>query len=131
MIDGKHRAFLAAIEPPKGLCEAILTRIESAKRRGARVRSGLFALLAMASGVALVPVWQYTTEQFYASGFSEYLTLIASDRSAVLPYWKEIGLSLIESLPSIALLVLIPILAALLWSLVRLVKNVRSAFIFA
>jgi hypothetical protein len=121
-------SVLEAVEPPQGLYAAIMARIEAAARRSAKIRAGLFGLVVVASGAALVPVMQYTASQFYASGFYDYLSLILSDHSLVLTYWREFGLSLIESLPSIAILLMLPISAALLWSLVRLVKNARAGF---
>lgn len=126
--EGLYRA-LAPIEPPQGLYAAIMMRIELARRRAAQMRTALFGLLALVSTAALVQVVQYAAGQFYASGFYDYLTLILSDHTLVLTYWREFGLSLIESLPSVAILLLLPITAALLWSLVRLVKNARTGFV--
>jgi hypothetical protein len=122
---------LTEVRAPEGLCERILVRIELAKRRGAQLRAGLFGLLVVLTAGALVPVLEYTSQQFYASGFYDYLMLALSDHTLVTTYWREFGLTLLESLPSLALLLLIPTIAALLWSLRRLVKNARSGFIYA
>jgi hypothetical protein len=127
---GLHRT-LATIEPPQGLYAAIMDRIDLAKRRGAQMRVGLFGILALASGALLVPAAQYLASQFYASGFYDYLSLAMSDHTLVMTYWREFGLSLVESLPSLAILLFVPIAAALVWSLVRLVKNARVGFIVA
>ena len=128
--EGLYR-ILAATELPQGLYAAIMARIDTAKRRAAQIRAGLFGIVALASGAALVPALQYTANQLYASGFEDYLSLMLSDQGSVLTYWREFGLSLVESLPSLALLVLLPIAAALVWSVVRLVKNVRTGFRYA
>jgi hypothetical protein len=122
---------LRAVEPPAGLYAGILVRIDLAKRRSAQMRAGIFGVVALVSGSLLVPIVQYTLQQFYASGFYDYFSLAMSDHSLVTTYWREFGLSLIESLPSLALLTLLPIAAALVWSLVRLVKNARNAFMYA
>ena len=124
----KLSVYLQTIEPRKGLYFAIMERIAYAKRRQARVRSGCFAALAIVSGAALVPALQYTAEQFYASGFYDYLTLIFSDRGFVIAYWRQFSLSLVESLPSLALLLLLPIAFALGYSLYRLTQTSRIAF---
>jgi hypothetical protein len=123
---GLHRT-LQAVEPPQGLYAAVMTRIDAARRRTAQLRAGAFAALALISGAVLVPVAQYTAAQLYASGFYDYLSLALSDHSSVTTYWREFGLSLLESLPSLALLLLLPIVVALVWSLVRLVTNARMA----
>jgi hypothetical protein len=120
---------LMSVEPPQGLYAAIMARIELAARRGAPMGAGGFCALGLACGAVLVPVVQYTAQQFYASGFYDYLSLILSDHSLVLTYWREFGLSLLESLPSVALLLFLPIAVALAWSLVRLVKNARAGFV--
>jgi hypothetical protein len=116
---------------PEGLYEATLARVAEARIRLARIRAGLSACIALASFAVLVPVVQYTAEQLYASGFYDYASLFMSDRGLVFTYWREFGLSLVESLPSVALLVLIPIAVALLWSVSRLIKNVRTGFRYA
>jgi hypothetical protein len=124
----KLRVYLHTIEPSVGLYAAIMERIAYAKRRQARIRSGLFAALAIVSGAALVPAFQYTAEQFYASGFYDYVALVFSDRGFVLTYWRQFSLSLVESLPSLALLLLLPIAFALGYSLYRLTQTSRIAF---
>ena len=127
--EGLYRT-LRVVEPPQGLYGAIMARVDLAKRRAAKMRAGLFGVVALVSAGALVPALQYTANQLYASGFNDYLSLMLSDHTLVLTYWREFGLSLIESLPSLALLLLLPIAVALVWSLVRLVRNARTGFIY-
>jgi len=122
---------LRTVEPPQGLYTNILARVGLARRRAAQLRAGVFGVVVLTSGSLLVPIVQYTAGQFYASGFYDYLSLAMSDHALVTTYWREFGLSLIESLPSLALLLMLPIAAALAWSLVRLVKNARNAFRYA
>ncbi|MGC9602741.1 MAG: hypothetical protein ABSE76_03340 [Minisyncoccia bacterium] len=124
----KISEYLQSTEPRAGLYFAIMERIAYAKRRKARVRTGLFAALAVVSGAALIPALQYTAEQFYVSGFYDYLTLVFSDRGFVLTYWRQFSLSLVESLPSLAILLLLPIACALGYSLYRLTQTSRVAF---
>lgn len=120
--------LLAEVPPPRGLYEAILARIDAAKRASARVRAGLFGAVAVLSGLALVPAVQYAFAQFYASGFYDYASLLLSDRSLALTYWRELSLTLLESLPALALLLVIPLFAALVWSLLRTVQTARIAY---
>lgn len=123
-------ACFMAVEPGAGLYRAIVERIALARKRGARVRAALFTLLALVCTAALVPSFQYAAEQFYASGFYDYLGLIISDRGFVLMYWKQFALLLIESLPSIALLLILPLAFALAYSLRRVVQTSRVAFTY-
>jgi hypothetical protein len=122
---------LACVEAPEGLCASVLSRINGAKRRSAQWHAALFGLSTVASVAVLIPTLEYTSEQLYASGFYEYASFVVSDNSLATTYWREFSLSLLESLPSIALLLLLPIVAMLVWSLIRLVRNVRGAFTFA
>ena len=119
------------VAAPNGLFEKVLARVDAARRRSAQVHAAAFAALVVLCAGALVPVLEYTAEQFSSSGFYDYLTLALSDHSLIFTYWREFSLSLLESLPSLALLLLLPLAIALGWSLVRLVKNARSAFTYA
>lgn len=120
--------YVQITEPRSGLCEAILARIALLERRYTRVRAGLFSALALVCAAALIPATQYAAEQFYASGFYDYLTLIVSDHTLVLTYWRQFGLSLLESLPSLALLLFVPLIIVLAYSLRRAVQTGRVAF---
>lgn len=119
---------LAELKAPEALYTVICTRISLLERRTARVRVVLFGVLSVVSLAALIPALQYAGQQFYASGFYDYATLLFSDSSLALTYWREFGLSLTESIPSLALLLLIPIVALLLWSLKRTAQTARTAF---
>jgi hypothetical protein len=122
---------LEMLEPKAGLYQSILARIAYVERRSARVRTVLFSILAVLSGAALVPALRYAAEQFYASGFYDYLTLILSDHTLVLAYWQQFSLSLLESLPSLALLLLVPITFLLVYSVRRAVQIGRVAISYS
>ena len=124
----KLQKVFAELKVPEALYRAVHMRISALERRSARVRAALFGFLSIVSLAALVPAVQYAAQQFYVSGFYDYATLMFSDSSLVVTYWREFGLSLMESLPSLALLLLIPIVAMLLWSLKRTVQTARIAF---
>lgn len=116
------------VEPPKRLRTAVEVRLRALEFRRARVRTALFGALSLAFMATLVPVAQYTVQQFYASGFMSYLSLFFSDQGLVLAYWSEFALSLAESLPSIALLLLLPLTAALVWALRSAWRSAPAAF---
>jgi len=124
-------SVLSTTPVPQGLYEAVLAKVAAARIRAARIRAGAFGLIATISAIALVPVIEYTADQLYKSGFYDYVSLVLSDRADVVLYWREFGLSLLESLPSVALLTLLPIAVAFLWSLSRLIKNIKTAARFA
>jgi hypothetical protein len=121
------KAF-AELEVPQAVYEALCLKIATLERRAARVHAVIFGLLSLVSLAALVPALQYAGDQFYASGFYEYFRLMFSDSAFVLTYWREFGLMLFDSLPSLAILILFPIAALLLWSLKRVAQTARTAF---
>ena len=98
------------------------------RRRAARFRLAALGTVILASGAALIPAIGYAVQEFYASGFYDYLSLFFSDSSVAFSHWQEISLSLAESLPSLAVLLLIGFAAAFLWSLRRAVRNAGAAF---
>jgi hypothetical protein len=118
------------VSPPHGLYEAILRRVALAERRHARISVGFFGFATFVLGAALVPAIQYAITQLYASGFYDYFSLLFSDSSFALTYWREFSLSLVESLPALALLLVIPLVVALVWSLRRTVQTARIAFTY-
>lgn len=122
------KRLFAELQAPESLYRAVHMRISALERRAARIRMTIFGILSLVSLAALVPALQYTAEQFYVSGFYDYTKLIFSDSSLVVTYWREFGLSLVDSLPSLALLLLIPIVALLIWSLKRTAQTARTAF---
>lgn len=120
--------MLKEIEPPQNLCAHILLRVATLRQRRARIRFGLETLACFLSGAVLVPVATYVGSELYTSGFYDYFSLLSSDRSLVLASWREFLYSLIESLPSMGLLLFILALGALVWSFRRLLLSGRTAF---
>lgn len=111
---------------PRTLLPAILERVSLARCRSARIKLAFQGGMTIVSIAALIPASEYTIAEFRASGFYEYLSLAFSD-GAMLAYWRELGLSLIESTPSIALILLSVLLCALFVSLYGIIRNAPLA----
>jgi uncharacterized membrane protein len=90
---------LSTLNPPEGLLEAVFARIELAKVRAARLRLAVSSVVASVALAALYPALRFAAQEFSASGFSDYLSLILSDTSALAAHWQEFALSLVESIP--------------------------------
>src|SRR3989344_5547861 len=129
MTSKRTSPLFSEVEPPEELLKAVLSRIALARPRrapppgGAPLGSGL-----LISGTLVVSSIGYAVDEFYASGFYEYLSLFFSDRSIVFAHWKEISLSLAEALPSIAILMCMAFSVVFLWSLRHAVRNARLSF---
>lgn len=119
---------LNVIEPPQRLYEAILQRIEFERRRAARFRLTFFALTALASFMALIPALQYLAADFYQSGFYQYVSIIFSDGSLTLTYWKDFTLLLADSFPVTATGLVLASLLIFLGSLRAMISKIRPAF---
>jgi hypothetical protein len=116
------------IDAPGGLYEAVLARITRARQLHARRKTFLLGVISLVCGLTLVPALQYTNQELLASGFYNYMSLAFSDSTLVFSAWRVFAFSLLESLPSIALLLVLASSALLVWSLRRTIINARIAF---
>ena len=126
MSKGLHTS-LAAVLPPLGLYERICAHLAAVRQRRARQWLAVQSVMCFGFGLLLVPTAQYAGAELYASGFTTYASLLFSDH-AVFGSSREFAYSLIDSLPSIALLLVVAVCAALLWSLYQVVTYSRIAF---
>lgn len=116
---------ITQIEPPEHLCGSILAHIELKKRQAARVKFAILGSLALASFVALLPIAQYALSGFNQSGFYQYFSILFSNRNIAVAYWKEISLSLAESLPVFELTIVLTTVLILFESLKLTFKNAK------
>ncbi len=120
--------LFSAIEPREGLLGEVLAKVARARRSRARARLALFALETAASAAALCYAVVYAAREFYASGEGAYLALIFSDRALALAYSRDLAFSLLEAIPSLAILLLAAFVTALVWSLRHARGEARAAF---
>ncbi len=117
---------LQEIRPDERLFNVILAKIEFKTIMIARLKFALLCLVAAVSLVATVPAFQYTYQEFQRSGFFQYLSLLFSDSSVVLSYWYAFALSLLESLPFLAIAALLGSVFIFLEALRFAAKNIRN-----
>lgn len=113
------------IQVPPGLLESVLGRIALARRRAARIRLAAFGTVTFVSVLMLVPAVQYAINEFYTSGFYDYASLFLDGLSR--GYWRELLYSLVDSLPSLPLLLLALLGTAFVWSVRYANRNVKVA----
>ena len=120
---------LHEIEPPPGLYTIVLARIARAHQRSARLQFIFQTGVFFVSGMLLVPLAHSIGQEFYTSGFYEYVSLLfSSDTSIISSSSQELLYSLIESLPAFALIGTVAVAAALIWSLRRMIINSKAVF---
>jgi len=107
---------LPADELPSGFIPATLTRIAHARLARARRMLVLHSTLFVASFVALIPATQYFLSELSRSDIFQYLSLLFSDGGAVMTYWQDFSLLVLESLPVLGVVVLLSTLLALVAS---------------
>jgi hypothetical protein len=120
-----NKNFFTEIEPPPGLAQSVLRRIETERYRTARFRFVGMGAVAGISALAMVPAAQYTVTEFYQSGFYQYSSLLLSDGGSIFPYWKEFTLTLAESAPLLGITLSLTLVFVLLGSLQSVFKNRR------
>lgn len=112
-------------EVPAGLLDKILARIQKEKRFSAIRQTIIFTCTLMASLLACFPAFKLLYAEANQSGFLNFLSLIFSDFSLIMPYWQNFGLALLESLPSISLAAFLFIFIMVLQSIKLLLKNIK------
>jgi len=113
---------LEAYKPSENLYSKVLTNIRNKNVTNAKKRASIFFLLGILTLIACIGWSRQIMAEIHQSGFYEYMKLIFSDG---LSYWKEIGLSLLESLPSDIGIILLSILFAMLMIVRQIFKNLN------
>ena len=113
------------LKPTRELRQNILLGIKQEERRRAKVYLFAYASIIPLSVLGIVLSFRYMSEGFYQSGFYEYLSLLFSGDSAIYVYWKELLLSLIDSMPIIGMIAFLVALGALVWSGANTFTNTR------
>ncbi len=134
-MEDKYKKLLGSInlvEPPKGLEQGVLTyvltRVSTSQKRSLRIKAFAFGSSTLASfGLSLWAII-YLIESIKVSGFSQYLSLIFSENGAALAYWRELSLSLAESLPIFGLIIFFASIGFFIWSLGKISPPAPSYF---
>lgn len=114
------------IPVPKDLTSRIhdaIAKAHVARRRMMVFVGSTFGALSLASMVLLVRTIYTSLE---ASGFFSYISILFSDGSA---YWKEIGLSILDSLPVWGIAAFLAVTTAFIVSTAQVIRNTRKTFI--
>lgn len=107
----------SAVGAPEGLSHEIFIAVERAAQKHARSQQYLWGSFSVISLGLFVASGFYAAHSATATGFSNYFSLIFSDGSVVKSIWREVGLSLLESLPILGFGVVLASVFAVLWSL--------------
>lgn len=104
-----------------GLEKDIINKIHRLERRGLIFEQGMYATVSFASFFGIIYSSIYVFKNVVSSGIYNYISLIFSDIE-VLTYWKELSLSILESLPFLGLAIGFMVLGIFIWSLLKTAK---------
>jgi len=114
--------------PKVGLRSIILERIQKLERRRIAIHLCFLSFLSAASLMGVVVSFFSLGKALKSSGFFNYLSLVTSDSTVIMSYWKEISFSLVESLPSLSIALLLCVLGVFIWSSSKTVTRAREIF---
>jgi len=112
------------IEPPSGLLQKIMARIQAERRlMSLKKRIIIFSLILIISLVGVIFISKITVSAAHASGFVSFLSLIFSDLHIVLVNWQTYSLTLLESFPVFGVMGILAAVLILMESLKYLVED--------
>jgi hypothetical protein len=111
-------------QPNKDFSFTIWQKIIKRKKRASKIKLGIFSLLGITSFVGFLPIFRMLLADLSKSGFYEYLSVAFSDNRAI-SYWKEIILSITESLPMTSLILSLTLSFVFILSLCFVARNIR------
>jgi hypothetical protein len=114
------------VSVPAGLADSIILKIDNNAKQQAKLKTLGLGFVSVLSIITSVPIISQIITSFTQSGFYNYLSIIFSDGDVAIVYWKEILLTLAESLPVIAIISLLIVLAIFTWSVLKTASIVRN-----
>lgn len=121
-MDKKALFVIPSYAPRSGALERVLVAVSAKQQASLLWRVRIFAVTAVLSVGALVPMVISLANAFSTSNFTTYVSLIFSDGSVVSLYWKEVGASLLQSLPAVSLMLTLALIGTFLWSLRSMIR---------
>jgi len=125
MQDGYKKLFncVDLIEPPGKLGPKIINYINSEEKRLAAFRARVFRSTSVASFGFFLWATVYLVNSVQQTGFWQYFSLIFSENGTVLAYWRELSLSIIESLPILSLIIFLAAVGLFIWSSAKVITH--------
>lgn len=111
------------------LFQKIVTRIEKEEIiLLVRKRLAILFFIMTGSIVALIPALLTVRNNFMESGFLDFISLLFSDTNMVATYWKNFALALLESLPTVSVIVFLGTVLIFLYSLKFVIRDINYIY---
>ncbi len=104
-----------------GLEQDIISEIKNIERRSILIKQFIFGLVSVSSLISTIILALDINKAFSLSGTREYMSLIFSDIS-ILTYWKELAMTMAETIPFLSLAMALGALAMFVWSALTTIK---------
>ena len=105
------------------IMETVMQRIAERRLAKARAAAGLYGFTALLGVGLLIPALSYTASLAQESGFTSYLSLLASDGTSIVSYWKPFMLSILESAPIMGSALVLAAVLVSGYSLMKLISD--------
>lgn len=116
---------LTSLSVSESFRPALAARIRVLEKRSRIMNIFSSIGLSVVSLIALVVSCMYVSSAAVASGFGQYVSLVFTDGTA-LAFSKELGLSLLESLPALSVALALTTALVFIWAISRLVQQSRE-----
>jgi hypothetical protein len=120
--------YLETFEPSIDLYEKIVKKIDLRRKITSRRRFFVFSILFALSLFAIIPSVKMLINDFSSSGFLQFLSLLFTDSTTILNYWKSFALILLESLPIMSTVIFFGAVFVMLESIRFLSKDIKFVF---
>ena len=111
-------------EPERDLSENIWRAIITREQRLARLRLWIFSLIGLTSLTGFVFVSKALVGDLVQSSFYEYLSLAFSNIGSVSFMWRELSLTLAESLPMVSIILSLTLVLVFLSSMRLTIRQI-------
>ncbi|MCX6751406.1 MAG: hypothetical protein NT161_01410 [Candidatus Nomurabacteria bacterium] len=108
------------------LAENIWHSITIRDKHISRIKLWVYSLVGFASLMGLIPAWKILSTDLAQSGFYEYFSLAFSNGSSFFSYWKEMTLSIVESLPVMSIILSLSLVFVFFLSLRFATKQITN-----
>ena len=115
-------------EPPAGLLNSILLKINGESLRMARIRFICFSFLSLAALAAFIPAWHELRSETAQSGFLQFFSLLFSDAGIIAAYWQDFTVTVAESLPVFGISAVLAAFFAFLLSIKFMIRYKKIIF---
>jgi len=120
----KEAFYKARHEENSYLAENIWHNIILRNKRIIRLKLWAFSFVGITSLAGLIPTWHTLSNDLTQSGFYEYISLVFSNSTLILSYWKELTFSIAESLPTTSIVLSFSLIFILLLSIKYVMKQI-------